>query len=112
MFLIFSLLLIYLLSYFNHESKEYLKGELKKEQEIYIDNLETYGKQLEKPYKDVRVFQKDYLNRLELLGKAIDERCVTHIQDVYAQTVEDASDYWDDKHYNISKLGKVTISSI
>src|SRR3712207_5535759 len=67
LFLIFTLLLIYLLSYFNHQSKEYLKHELKKEQQAYIANLETYGKHLEKLYKGVKVFQLDYLKRLERL---------------------------------------------
>ena len=112
LFLIFMLLLVYLLSYFNHKSKEYLKNELKKEQQAYVANLETYGKHLEKLYRDVRVFQSDYLNCLESLGKAIQTRSVSHIQEVYASTVHDANDYWDDKHYNISKLGKIGISSI
>ncbi|MUG33564.1 histidine kinase, partial [Psychrobacter sanguinis] len=83
---VFTLLLIYLLSYFNHKSKEYLKTELRKEQQGYMANLEMYGKHLEKLYKDVRVFQMDYLNRLDRLGQAIDSGSVRDIQAVYAQT--------------------------
>lgn len=112
LFLIFTLLLIYLLSYFNHQSKEFLKQELKKEQQVYIANLETYGKHLEKLYKGVKVFQLDYLKRLERLGQAIDSGSVSEVQTVYAQTVDEATDYWDDKHYNISKLSKISVSSI
>nr|WP_278925150.1 GHKL domain-containing protein [Streptococcus canis] len=112
LFLVFMLLLIYLLSYFNHRSKEYLKNELKKEQQTYVANLETYGKHLEKLYRDVRVFQNDYLDRLEQLGQAIKSGSISHIQTIYAKTVHEANDYWDDKHYNISKLGKIGISSI
>lgn len=112
LFLIFTLLLIYLLSYFNHKSKEYLKTELRKEQQGYMANLEMYGKHLEKLYKDVRVFQMDYLNRLDRLGQAIDSGSVRDIQAVYAQTLHDATDYWDDKHYNIAKLGNIKLSAI
>lgn len=112
LFLIFTLLLIYLLSYFNHQSKEFLKQELKKEQQAYIANLETYGKHLEKLYKGVKVFQLVYLKRLERLGQAIDSGSVSDVQTVYAQTVDEATDYWDDKHYNISKLSKISVSSI
>ncbi|HER6618167.1 TPA: sensor histidine kinase [Streptococcus pyogenes] len=112
LFLMFILLLVYLLSYFNHSSKEYLKNELRREQQAYMTNLETYGKHLEKLYRDVRAFQSDYLSRIERLGQAIKSESITQIQDIYAQTVHEANDYWDDKHYNISKLRKINISSI
>ncbi|MGT2935644.1 GHKL domain-containing protein [Streptococcus castoreus] len=112
LFLFLMLLLIYLLSYFNRWSKEHLKNELKREQQAYIANLETYGKHLEKLYKDIRGFQIDYLSRLEHLGQVIREGSVSQIQAIYAQTVHEANDYWDDKHYNISKLGNITMSSI
>lgn len=85
---------------------------MKKEQQAYIANLETYGKHLEKLYKGVKVFQLDYLKRLERLGQAIDSGSVSDVQTVYAQTVDEATDYWDDKHYNISKLSKISVSSI
>ncbi|HGA4291374.1 TPA: GHKL domain-containing protein [Streptococcus pyogenes] len=112
LFLMFILLLVYLLSYFNHSSKEYLKNELRREQQAYMTNLEIYGKHLEKLYRDVRAFQSDYLSRIERLGQAIKSESITQIQDIYAQTVHEANDYWDDKHYNISKLRKINISSI
>ncbi|HHJ7611483.1 TPA: GHKL domain-containing protein, partial [Streptococcus pyogenes] len=90
----------------------YLKTELRREQQAYMTNLETYGKHLEKLYRDVRAFQSDYLSRIERLGQAIKSESITQIQDIYAQTVHEANDYWDDKHYNISKLRKINISSI
>nr|WP_231141852.1 hypothetical protein [Streptococcus equi] len=49
------------------------------------------------------MFQLDYLKRLERLGQAIDSGSVSDVQTVYAQTVDEATDYWDDKHYNIFK---------
>ncbi|KHD45006.1 GHKL domain-containing protein [Streptococcus hongkongensis] len=112
LFFSFTLLFLYLLSYFNHKSKAYMEEDLKKEQDEYIQNLESYGHHLECLYKDGKEFQVSYLKRLDKLGQAIEKDDLDHVRLVYYQIVDKANQYWDQKHYNIAKLGTVSISSV
>lgn len=112
LFFTFTLLFLYMLSYFNYKSKEYMEEDLKKEQEEYIQNLEAYGHHLDSLYRDGKEFQANYLARLNKLGYALKENDLDHVKSVYYQIVEKANHYWDQKHYNISKLGAISISSV
>lgn len=112
LFFTFTLLFLYMLSYFNYKTKEYMEEDLKKEQDEYIQNLEAYGYHLESLYRDEKEFQASYLDRLNKLGYALKENDLDHVKSVYYQIVEKANHYWDQKHYNISKLGAVSVSSV
>ncbi|MGT2934120.1 GHKL domain-containing protein [Streptococcus catagoni] len=112
LFLVLNFLFLFLFSYFNRKSKAYLESELKKEQEDYITNLELYGNHLEQLYKDVKLFQEGYVKCLNHLGETIEKGDIKGIQSLYNQIVEKSNIYWDDKHYNISKLSVIGISPI
>lgn len=112
LFFIFTFLFLFLLSYFNHKSKHFLELEIKKEQEDYIENLESYGKHLEQLYREMKIFQEDYSRRLQTLEAAIDNETTEKIQETYYHILNQSSEFWDDKHYNISKLAPIKISSV
>ncbi|XCY70865.1 hypothetical protein ABG808_04970 [Streptococcus iniae] len=86
--------------------------EIKKEQEDYIENLESYGKHLEQLYREMKIFQEDYSGRLQTLEAAIDNETTEKIQETYYHILNQSSEFWDDKHYNISKLAPIKISSV
>ncbi|WMB27745.1 histidine kinase [Streptococcus didelphis] len=111
-FFFFTVLLFYLIAYFNKKSKECLEARIRNEQESYITNLENYGKHLEKLYCDVKSFQISYMDCLNQLEEAIQDNNIQKIQEIYANSVKDAQVYWDHKHYNISKLAKLKMSSL
>ncbi|MFL4358938.1 GHKL domain-containing protein [Streptococcus uberis] len=108
----FTIFLIFLLSYFNHKSTHYLKEKISNEQAAYINNLENYGQNLEKLYRNVKHFQLDYLERLDQIGHSIERGNVREIQTVYQKSVNHANEFWDKNHYSISKLGKIKMSSV
>lgn len=112
LYLIFTGLFLIIIAYFNRQSKRHLEDDLKREKEAYIENLLDYGNNLEKLYEDVRQFKKSYLKKLETIGGALEEQDIHKIKHVYQATVGEAKDYWDDKHYTISKLSKLGMPSI
>lgn len=112
LYLSFTAFFLMLLAYFNRQSKIKLENELKIEKETYIENLINYGNNLEKLYEEVGQFKKTYYQKLEDLGSALEEKDMAKIRQVYQSTVGEAKEYWDDKHYNISKLSKLGMPSI
>lgn len=112
LYLSFTGMFLILLAYFNRQSKLKLENDLKHEKETYIENLIDYGNNLEKLYDEVGQFKNAYYQKLESLGTALEEKDMGKIKDVYQETVGEAKDYWDDKHYNISKLSKLGMPSI
>ncbi|MGT2751572.1 GHKL domain-containing protein [Streptococcus porcinus] len=111
-YLTFSIIFLFLLAYFNRLSKLHLERALRREKENYIENLVHYGNHLEKLYKEITVFKDTYFNKLAILGKAIEAKDISLIRNVYESTVTEAREYWDDKHYNISKLSNIGMPSI
>ncbi len=112
LFLIFMLLFALLFSYFNRAARHILEEKLLTEQVTYIGHLESYGVELEKLYKDIENFKKSYLSRLDQLGATIACGSIKEIQALYYDSVGNAAEYWDNKHYNLAKLSNVHLSSI
>ncbi|MGV3027823.1 hypothetical protein ACEF00_03565 [Streptococcus hyovaginalis] len=89
--LLFLALLLYMLTLLNRKALQRYRQDMRREQDLYLENLENYSQHLEGIYQNMRSFKHDYDNILISLKDSIDSGDIEAIEEVYTEVLANAS---------------------
>ncbi|CAM2803317.1 histidine kinase [Streptococcus acidominimus] len=102
--LLFLALLLYMVTLLNRKALQRYRQDMRREQDLYLENLENYSQHLEAIYQNMRSFKHDYDNILISLKDSIDSGDIEAIEEIYTEVLANASQKMSRDDYLFGQL--------
>lgn len=104
---IYFFLFIYFVNILDRNVREELQKDLVLQKEIQLQNLNSYSKQVEGLYQEVRSFRHDYANILTSLKIGIDRKDIDLVAQIYDSVLKDSGKNLKDTKFDVVRLRNI-----